>query len=34
MGFALIKDAVNAAGETVMVRISNARRVQCVRRRN
>ena len=25
MGFALIEDAVNAAGETVMVRLSNAR---------
>ena len=27
MGFALIEDAVNAAGETVMVRLSNAREI-------
>ena len=34
MGFALIEDTVDDAGETVKVRLSNARRGQCVRRQN
>ena len=34
MGFALIEDTVDDAGETVKVRLSNARSGQCVRRQN